>query len=185
MNVVSFLGSPRKQGMTAEALGQVLAGIQKEHEATSDLVFLQEKNIHPCTGCHHCKTTKEGKCILKDDMVEMMDKIETSEVLIFATPIYWWSVTAQLKLLIDRLYALDFRNRKEGKAKKIVLIMTYGGPLPNSGPETVEALFREVCQYLKVDLVGVLGICTGEMETIQNTRHWSEAYDFGKHLSFS
>jgi len=178
MKTVSFLGSPKKNGNTSALLDAVIKGMNSGGAIENDYIFLHEKNIKPCNGCDVCKKDDSSKCIIKDDMQEIYPIIEKSDIIIFATPIYWWSVTAQMKLLIDRLYGMNFKCG----TKKVALLMTYQGELPNSGPETTEALFREICDYLKMEASGVMGVCTGKMEVRDNEKALKDGFEFGRML---
>ncbi|HNX22457.1 MAG TPA: flavodoxin family protein [Spirochaetota bacterium] len=179
MKTISFLGSPRRNGNTAALLNRVLDGIYHGNsEVREDYIFLHEKNIKPCSGCNSCKLEKNGKCIIKDDMQEIYSGIGKSDLIIMASPIYWWSVTAQMKLLIDRLYGIN----KDCGRKKVMLLMTYEGELPNSGPETVEKIFREICGYLHLDVAGVMGVCTGTVAVADNAAALEQAFELGKSL---
>lgn len=179
MRVVSFLGSPRKKGNTAALLDSVLKGLQSGGNSTVESVFLQEKNIHPCAGCNSCKKNESGMCVVKDDMQDIYSVIGKSDLIIIASPIYWWSVTAQMKTLIDRLYGMNFKCG----TKKVLLLMTYEGELPNSGPETTETLFREICGYLKMEVAGVMGVCTGKVRVQDNEQAIRDGYELGKKLA--
>lgn len=177
MKTISFLGSPRRNGNTAALLSRVLDGIyHNDNTAREDYIFLHEKNIKPCNGCNSCKMEKNGMCIIKDDMTDIYAGIGKSELVILATPIYWWSVTAQMKLMIDRLYGI---NKNCGR-KKMMLLMTYEGELPNSGPESVEKLFREICGYLHLDVAGVMGVCTGTVKMSDNAEALQDAFNLGR-----
>lgn len=179
MHVVSFLGSPRKKGNTAALLDAVLKGIQSGGCSAGEYIFLQESNIQPCKGCNTCKKNEDGMCIVQDDMQGIYRTIGHSDLIILATPIYWWSVTAQMKVLIDRLYGMNFKCG----TKKVLLLMTYEGALPNSGPETTEMLFREICEYLKMEVAGVMGVCTGTIPVQDNEQALKEGFELGKKLA--
>jgi multimeric flavodoxin WrbA len=178
MKVVSFLGSPRINGNTATLLDSVIKGMRDAGDIHNEQIFLHEKNIKPCAGCNSCKKNDTGMCIVKDDMQEMYKLMGSADYIILATPIYWWTVSAQMKLLIDRIYGMNFKCG----SKKIVLLMTYEGELPNSGPETTEKLFYEICEYLKMEAAGVLGVCTGKIEVRNNQSALSNGFEFGKKL---
>jgi len=136
-------------------------------------------------GCNSCKNNEDKTCVINDDMKDIVPKIKKADLIILATPIYWWSVTAQMKLLIDRLYSLNFTDSSfYFHNKKIMLLMTYEGELPNSGPETVEKLFKEVCEYLNVGVAGVLGVCTGKVKVSKNLEALERAYEFGEKVEF-
>lgn len=179
MKTISFLGSPRRKGNTAALLNRVLDGVfHDSKEPREDYIFLHEKNIKPCNGCNSCKTGKNGICVIMDDMQDIYKGIGKSDLIILASPIYWWSVTAQMKLLIDRLYGIN----KDCGRKKVMLLMTYEGELPNSGPETVEQLFREICAYLHLEVAGVMGVCTGTAAVSENAAALKEAFELGRSL---
>jgi len=179
MKTVSFLGSPRRQGNTANLLNAVIKGMESSANSDIEKIFLNEKNIRPCQGCNSCKKDGANGCVQKDHMQNIYPLIAKSDLIILASPIYWWSVTAQMKLMIDRIYGMDFTCGR----KKVVLLMTYGGELPNSGPETTEALFREICEYIKVDAVAVMGVCTETVEVKDNKKALEEAFELGRRLA--
>lgn len=76
MNIVSFLGSPRKNGNTSLLLDKVLDGILSKNDAQSEIVFLQNSNIKPCMGCNSCKNNEDKTCVINDDMKDIVPKIK-------------------------------------------------------------------------------------------------------------
>lgn len=178
MKIAAFLGSPRKKGNTAALLDSVLKGLHESTDVESEYFFLHDMKIAPCNGCDACKKKESTGCVIKDDMEQVYAAMRGADLIILATPIYWWSVTAQMKLMIDRIYGMDFRCGK----KRVCLLMTYGGELPNSGPETTEALFNEICDYIKVEAAGVLGVCTETIPVSKNDKALQDGYSFGKNL---
>ena len=180
MKILAVQGSPKKKGNTALLLDHYLLGVKENHrDVDVDRVFLQEKNIKPCRGCYTCVETK-GDCVIKDDMQELYQKIIEADVLIFATPVYWWSITAQLKTFVDRFCPL---NTDDFKGKKFVLLMTYGAALPNSGPEMVQSMFKEIWNHYQVNFVQSYGTCTEEyLPVAENKQAQDAAYELGKAL---
>ena len=101
--VLILSGSPRKRGNSdilcdEFAKGALDAGNQVEK------IFVAEKQIAMCTGCYFCKT-HEGKCIFNDDMGDILQKIIDCDVLVLSSPVYFYSISAQLKAVIDRTVA--------------------------------------------------------------------------------
>lgn len=178
MKIVSFLGSPKKKGNTAALLDSVLRGVCDVAGVESESFFLHDMKIAPCNGCDACRNKNSKGCIIRDDMDIIYEALRKADIIILATPIYWWSVTAQMKLMIDRIYGMDFMCGK----KKVALLMTYGGELPNSGPETTGALFNEICTYLKMEAAGILGVCTGTMPVSKNEKALQDGFNFGFNL---
>ncbi len=105
MKILLLLGSPRRKGNTALLTEAVIEGIHQEnsHHET-ELIHLPRLDIHPCIGCGTCE--KEGNCIFADDMQALYEKIDRARRIVIASPIYFYSVTAQAKLFIDRCQAL-------------------------------------------------------------------------------
>ena len=102
MKIVGIMGSPRKHGNTAVLLNQVLEGAKTAGSRTA-IFYPNEMNIRGCQGCDACKT--KGHCVVRDDMREIYKAIDQAELLVLATPVYMWAMSAQLKLVVDRLYA--------------------------------------------------------------------------------
>ena len=107
-------GSPR-QGNTVAAINAFTGGADNDFE----IINLKAKKIAPCKACLFCQN--EGNCIDKDDTNEVIAKIEEADFILFATPVYWWGMTAQLKLAIDKLYARC--NLLKAQKKQIVVIV--------------------------------------------------------------
>jgi multimeric flavodoxin WrbA len=105
MKIVGILGSPRKKGNTEILLDVALEEARKHGVAVSKL-SLRDKAIGPCHGCLKCRET--GRCVIKDDMQEVYKKMLESDGILWATPVYFWSMTSQTKLVMDRTYALTF-----------------------------------------------------------------------------
>ena len=105
MKILGILGSPRKGGNTEVLLDVALEEAQKNGVLT-DKVPLKDKSIAPCDGCLGCVQT--GKCVIEDDVQEIYEKMLESEGIIWATPVYFWSMSSQTKTLMDRTYALLF-----------------------------------------------------------------------------
>ena len=180
MKVLALLGSPRKNGNTSLLLDEYLRGIKDSNkDAEITKVFLQEKNIHSCAACEACRNINIVQCAIKDDMQELYPLFRQADVVVYATPIYWWSVSAQLKAFMDRCYALG--SIKDSFAdKKAALLMTYGGELPNKGPELVKTTFEEICDYKEMDLIDVYGVCTEDyMPVAENTEALGDVYEMG------
>ena len=103
MKILLLLGSPRKNGNTELLLKNIIQGIEQVH-GSWELIRLPGLDIHPCIGCGTCE--KAGICVFKDDMQELYEKISRADRIIIGSPIYFYNVTAQTKLFIDRCQAL-------------------------------------------------------------------------------
>jgi len=159
MRIVAALGSPNKNGNTSHLLNSYLEGIKESHKDVSiDSVFLNELNIGYCQACNLCKIRKEKKCVIKDDMIPLYEKVQNADLLIIATPIYWWNMTAQTKTFIDRLYALQYENRIM-KGKKFSFLTTFAAPdSESSGAEIVKQNFQRMTDFTGMDFIHYFGV---------------------------
>ena len=131
-----LVGSPRKDGNTA-FLANRAADAARSSGASVELVFLQDLDARPCEGCHVCRESVDAECILQDDMTGLYPKLRAADAILIATPIYSYDMTAQTKLLIDRLYALGSRDGNALSGKRFGFIVVYGGEDPfSSGAAT-------------------------------------------------
>jgi len=150
MTVIGLVGSPRKGGNTDLLVEEVLEGAGKNGHATSK-VYLHGRNIGPCVDCRGCKK-EPHTCIVDDEMHEVYDVLDASDVVVFGTPVYWYGPTAQMKAVVDRLRPYFSNHRMAGK--RAVLVAPAG-----DGPGDADLLvefFRRVCTTLNVEFAGVV-----------------------------
>ncbi len=122
MKILGIMGSPRKGGNTDILLEMALKEAQENGAAISK-VSLVNKKIAPCNACLKCVQT--GRCVIKDDMQEIYEEMLASEGIIWATPVYFWSMSSYTKTALDRTYALGF--------PKLLLANKVGGLITVAG----------------------------------------------------
>lgn len=181
MNILAILGSPRKNGNTSELLNKYLEGVKENYKDVSvDEIFLQREKIRPCKACNVCKKGDGAECKINDDMQKYYGKVENADLLIFATPVYWFNMSAQTKIFIDRLYALNFK--KFPVNKKLVLLMTFGDKDEKlSGAVNVINIFKYFTDFLKMDFVQHYGT-SSEIGPAERAESLEEVYSLGKKL---
>jgi len=126
MFVSGFMGSPRRKGNTQYLLNLLLEKLEN-HGATTEFIDVTKKNILPCTGCGHCE--RKGTCPLDDDMgKDILPVFKKSDLIIIASPVYFYTVPSQLKAMIDRSqtlwarkYALNIYDPSEKSRKGFML----------------------------------------------------------------
>ena len=151
-----------------------------------DTVTLCEEKIQPCRGCSSCQDTLEPDCVIKDSMKGLYDKVREAQLIVLATPLYWWNVSSTLKLFIDRLYALMMGEDNRNLAgKKLIVILTYGGSDPNSGVDIVTKMFTEITEFTGMKLDKVYGVCSGELDVEKNHSAANSARQIGATLTAS
>jgi multimeric flavodoxin WrbA len=147
-------GSPRAQGNTAY-LASVAAQALTEAGRASTTVRLAGLSIAPCSGCDACRSGKARYCAIDDDMAGLYDKVAACEAILFASPVYWFSYTAQLKAFVDRLYGLWNWNHDFLKDKKAAAILVYGDDdLYASGGINAVSSFEHMLRFLGARSVG-------------------------------
>ncbi|MBN1102934.1 MAG: flavodoxin family protein [Deltaproteobacteria bacterium] len=166
MKILSLMGSPRKRGNTAKVLGWVEEELAKGgHEL--ERVVLSDYEIHGCLGCGTCqKNLEEPGCVQKDDTDSVLRKIIEADRVVYATPLYCWGFTSQMKTLIDRQYCLvkgygteDFRSLVEGK--RTALLVTCAGPVEENA-DLIQKMFNRVNGYARCKVLCkyVIPFCT-------------------------
>lgn len=142
MNIVIINGSARN-GNTLTAIKAFMEGA-KEHEI--EVIQPDKLNIAPCKGCGACQCFKG--CVDKDDTNPTIDKIAAADMIVFATPVYWWGMTAQIKLVMDKCYCRG----AQLKGKKIGLITVGGAAVGSIQYELIEKQFQCIEKYLAWDI---------------------------------
>jgi multimeric flavodoxin WrbA len=106
MKIIAFNGSPR--GSLSNTYTMVESFLHGAAGAGAEVeqVLLSEKNIHPCRGCFACWAKTPGQCVIKDDMTELLEKIKIADIIVFATPLYFFNMTGIMKNFMDRIIPL-------------------------------------------------------------------------------
>lgn len=124
--VVAFIGSPRENGNTATIVGEILQGAQATGAATQ-VFSLNNMNLKPCQGCFHCRGAQT--CAINDDMQKVYEAIKIADAVVIGSPVYMHQVTAQTKLLFDRLFPLmDAQFQPRFGSKKTAMVYCQGDP---------------------------------------------------------
>lgn len=188
--VMILTGSPRKGGNTAVVSNWVAEGARDAgaEVETIDVARLEYKT-NGCTACNGCKQTELFKCIIKDEASEILSRMPEQDAIVFATPVYFMGFSAQIKLLLDRMYSLiriDEAGKIEHKLHKpvIALIATAGGD-EGSGINLVKSNIDAVAGFLgkpaKKFAVPFAPSEPGEIET--NVELKEKAMAFGSELA--
>lgn len=167
-------GSPRKNG-NSDILCDEFAKGAKEAGNSVEKIRVSEKKIGFCRACYACKGT--GKCVINDDMAEVLQKIIDADVIVLASPVYFYSIDAQLKALIDRTVA----RWTEVKNKEFYYIVTAADSEIESAKTTIEC-FRGYadCVDGAVEKGIIYGMGAYEKGEIRDTTAVSKAYSMGK-----
>ena len=174
--VLILSGSPRKGGNSDLLCDEFLRGAREAgHEA--EKLRVAEKRIAPCSGCYYC-TARYGACVHKDDMAEVLQKMIDADVIVLASPVYFYSINAQLKAVIDRFYA---NNDALMGGKKAVLITAMADTEMDSALAANE-MFRQMTGYLGWENAGVLNARNAPTAADLSGDDLEQAYALGKEL---
>ncbi|MHB9034851.1 MAG: flavodoxin family protein [Anaerolineae bacterium] len=144
MQVLLINGSPRLRGNTWTLLDQVRRAAVRAGAATEEII-LHKLDIRPCHACESCRKALE--CHIKDDMTLLYPKVLSADVIVFGTPVYFWSMTAQMKAFVDRWYALDLDPiRPKMAGKRLGLVVCYADPTTETASGVVFA-FKSAAVY--------------------------------------
>jgi multimeric flavodoxin WrbA len=154
-SILILKGSPREKGNSAVLADQVFAGA-REAGANVESVYLHGMNIQPCDACDVCQNGYEG-CIIEDDMQSLYPKITAADAIVIASPIYWFTISAQTKLCIDRWYALESDEKKPLQGKQLGIVLVYGDTdLYTSGGINAIHTFESLARYVGMDIAGLV-----------------------------
>jgi len=181
--VLVILGSPRRKGNSAALANQIIKGV-KSAKAAVETIYLQGMKIAPCKACDTCRKTRSKGCAIKDDMQELYSKVIEADALVIASPVYWFNMSAQTKIFLDRLHGLPAYKEDALKGKRVAIAMSYGGEDPfDSGCVNALRSFQDVFAYKESNIAGmVYGKAEEAGEIGSNEKLMQEAFDLGKKL---
>lgn len=102
MNILILSGSPRNNGNTDLLVEAFAKGASEKHHI--EIVSVHDYTVHPCTGCNACFSSVGNACVQKDDMPVIYSKLANADMLVIASPVYFYGLSAQLKALVDRCH---------------------------------------------------------------------------------
>ncbi len=156
MKIIGINASPRKKANTQTLVAAILAGAE-EQGATTRMVNLRELDINGCLGCEGCKK-QLGKCVQRDDLTPLLQEMTGYDAIVLGTPVYWYHVTAQFKMLVDRLYSFIeiSHNPETGEesftskfppGRKMIIVISRGDPEP---PPILSQLYDYMNEWLNL-----------------------------------
>jgi multimeric flavodoxin WrbA len=142
MKILGILGSSRKGGNT-ETLLDVALRDAEERDCSVSKVTLRDMTIRPCDGCMGCVTT--GRCVIKDDMQDVYEEIRKADGIIWATPVYYWSMSGLTKMALDRTFALNFPTLQQaGKIGGAIFVAGIRGCVSAASPFNMYFIYNHM-----------------------------------------
>lgn len=174
-NILILSGSPRKGG-NSDILCDEFARGAKEVGNQVEKIRVAAKKVVPCSACYYC-SSHDGQCAHQDDMAEILQKMIDADVLVLGSPVYFYSISAQLKAVIDRTVARWL----EVKNKEFYYIATMAEENPDDADTTI-ACFRGYADCVEGAQEKGIIIASGVYEsgTVRDTPAMAQAYEMGK-----
>lgn len=181
--ILILKGSPREKGNSSLLADQVAAGAM-DAGAEVESFNLQNMNIRPCDACDICQGAGDGKCIIEDDMQILYPKLREADGIVISSPVYWFTISAQTKLFIDRWYALEGPEGNALAGKQFGIILTYGDTDPyTSGAINAIRTFQDMFRYIRAEIIGIVyGSASKAGEIRNNPNILDQAYELGQKL---
>jgi len=171
-------GSPRKKGNSITLAEQIAKGAESVG-AVAERIYLHDKNISPCQACYACQRPDSSGCAIDDEMQPIYKKLIDADCWIIASPVYWFTMSAQTKLFMDRCFALQAYKKDAFAGKQIAIAMSYGDTDTfNSGCVNALRTFQDAFRYVGANMVGmVYGSAEkpGEIKSNQSLMDQAEA----------
>lgn len=172
--IVVLVGSMRKGGNT-DLLAQAFAeGAGKDN--TVEIVSVADYKVNPCIGCNSCFTREGNQCFQKDDMAEIYKKLKVADIMVIASPVYFYGISAELKAIVDRLHT-PMRNGFQ--VKKLALLLVGAATLPELF-DAIKLQYQLVLNFFHLEDAGmVLVRGVKDIGDIKSTKALEEAYKLG------
>ena len=177
MNILILSGSPRRGGNT-KLMAEVFAKGAAEHHHV-EIVSVSDVKVNPCLGCNACFKNETHACVQKDDMSLIYEKMNHADMLVIASPVYFYGLSAQLKAVIDRCHNPI---RDTFRIKKMALLLVGAATLPELF-DSILAQYQLSLNFFKLEDAGrVLVRSIKDKGDIKNTNALNEAFELGQQI---
>lgn len=172
--ILVLSGSPRKGGNSDLLCDEFILGTQKNDNEV-EKIFLRDKKIEYCTACYYCRDMGKG-CAIKDDMAEILNKMLWADVIVMASPVYFYSIDAQMKTVIDRTVA-KWRDIKNKEFYYIITAAENGSRVTECTLECMRGF--ATCFDGSREMGVIYGTGVYEVGAVKHTSAFKEAYNMG------
>ena len=177
MKIIILMGSPNRNGSTGILVESFKKGAEEAGHSV-EVIDVCHADIHPCVGCIKCGY--EGPCVQKDDVDMIRAKLLSSDMVVFATPLYYYGMSAQLKTVVDRFCAYNSSlNRRHLKSA----LLTVAWNADDWTFDALEAHYHTLVRYINLDDQGkILGYGCGTPSMTKRSQYPEAAYQLGRSL---
>ena len=149
MKILVLNGSPHVNGNTAAMVAAFKEGAENKGHSV-EVIQVGTKQIRGCLGCEYCHTKGEGKCIQKDDMAQVYEVLDKAEMIVFASPVYYFGFSGQMESAISRFYSIMMP-----KAKKYALLLSSMSPGVYDG---IVAQYKGIISFFQAQDMGIITV---------------------------
>ena len=176
-NIIIFVGSMRKNGNTARLAQSFAKGAARNNNV--EIISVADHNVNPCIGCNSCFTRESNACFQNDDMVQIYEKLQNADIVVIASPVYFYGISSQLKAIVDRLHT-PMRNTFH--IKKLGLLLVGAAELQNLF-EPILMQYQMVLNFFSLENIGsVLVRGVRDIGDIENNFALKDAYELGSSI---
>ncbi len=175
--ILILAGSPRENGNTDRLVSSFVNGAMENNDI--EILSIYNYKVNPCIGCNSCFNREGNKCFQNDDMALVYEKLKETDILIIASPVYFYGITAQLKAVVDRLHSPI---RKIFHIKQLGLILVGADVLPELF-DSIITQYRLVLNYFKLADAGMVLVRGAEDKGNVSEEDSREAYLFGQSIN--
>ena len=177
MNILILSGSPRRGGNTDLLVEAFVKGVLQKHHV--EVVSVHDYKVNPCMGCNACFRSEHHLCAQKDDMAMIYEKMAHADMLVIASPVYFYGLSAQLKAVIDRCHNPV---RDTFPIKKMALLLVGAATLSELF-DSILVQYQLCLNFFKLEDAGrVLVRGVKDKGNIKNTNALNEAFELGQHI---
>ena len=177
MNILVLSGSPRKGGNTDLLVEAFVKGASQRHHV--EVVSGHDYRVNPCMGCNACFRSESNTCAQKDDMPLIYEKMTVADMLVIASPVYFYGLSAQLKAVIDRCHNPI---RDTFHIKKMALLLVGAATLPELF-DSILTQYQLCLNFFKLEDAGrVLVRGVKDKGDINNSEALKKAYELGLNI---
>jgi multimeric flavodoxin WrbA len=182
---MGFIGSSRKGGNTDLMVSEILSAAEKDG-AETEKIYLGDQNIKPCLGCDGCHKIIPPRCVqTDDDFNELAKRMRDADAFVFGTPVYWFSVSGQLKMFMDRWASfLDMMMKSRLRGKSASVVVCCGDPNISQMTDPSVEVVRQTLSSLGISVVDCLTVSAyGKGQIAKNPEAMEQAAEAGRKLA--
>jgi multimeric flavodoxin WrbA len=182
MQALIIKSSPNMEGNTANLVKNLVRGLKENNVQVTEF-NINDMDIQYCKGCNVCLESLEPECVIRDDMHQIYEAYMSSKLIVYATPIWWWHMNAQMKTVIDRHHALLYKDEytENLKGKKVILVVSFLHD-DQDGVYLVERMFKSITDWSESSLSILRHHCV-DGHVKDNYEKMLEAYELGVKLT--